>query len=71
MENYKYINIPMELIPEEIIEQYNLKVITYNSNVYIKVQKGVYRLPQAGCISHDQMVAHLQKYSYTPCKFTP
>eukprot|EP00957_Ditylum_brightwellii_P009363 707994-Ditylum_brightwellii.AAC.1 len=31
----------------------------------------MYRLPQAGCIAHDQLVKHLAKYRYHPVKHTP
>eukprot|EP00957_Ditylum_brightwellii_P008270 625627-Ditylum_brightwellii.AAC.1 len=71
MKEYEHMNIPIELIPDKIIEQYNLKAIAHNNNIYIKIQKGMYGILQAGHIAHDQLVKHLQKYGYSLCKLTP
>eukprot|EP00957_Ditylum_brightwellii_P201596 15326335-Ditylum_brightwellii.AAC.1 len=71
MEGYKYIRFPINIIPNKIIEQYNLKVIVHNGHIFAKICKGVYRLPQAGHIAHDKLVKHLQQHGYTPCLFTP
>jgi len=39
--------IPMADLPDTIIEQYNLHELEYNGTVYVKIQKGMYSLPQA------------------------
>eukprot|EP00957_Ditylum_brightwellii_P204711 15340491-Ditylum_brightwellii.AAC.1 len=71
MEEYQYMKIPIDLIPEKIIKQYNLKTVVHNNNVFIKIRKGIYGLPQASCIAHDQLIKHLKTYGYSPCKFIP
>eukprot|EP00957_Ditylum_brightwellii_P204840 15341053-Ditylum_brightwellii.AAC.1 len=71
MGKYEYMRFPLELILEEIKQQYNIQVITHNDHVYVKVCKGMYGLPQAGCIAHDKLVQHLQQHGYAPRKFTP
>ena len=40
--------LPIKLIPDEIIQKYNLKQIEEDGMVYLKIVKGVYGLPQAG-----------------------
>ena len=40
-------------LPDEFVQAYNLdKLSDHNGNVYIKVQKGMYGLPQAGILAH-------------------
>eukprot|EP00957_Ditylum_brightwellii_P210040 15364504-Ditylum_brightwellii.AAC.2 len=63
--------VPYEVIPEEIKQQYQLDKLVHNGYVYIEIWKGMYSLPQAGRIAHDQLKIHLQKYGYAPVKHTP
>ena len=44
--------LPLDLIPEEISLKYNLHSITENVWVYTKIQKGMYGLPQAGLLAN-------------------
>ena len=53
MERYEYIQMRFEIIPQEIIYEYNLNGIINNGKVYIKILKGVYALPQAVGIVND------------------
>eukprot|EP00957_Ditylum_brightwellii_P105961 8082745-Ditylum_brightwellii.AAC.1 len=55
MEQKEYMKLPIELIPEEIIAQYNLKEKTRKGWVYIRIEKGMYRLPQAGILANKQL----------------
>jgi hypothetical protein len=49
MERYEYIRIKLDYVPEEIIQHYLLqKKMDSNGYIFIKVQKGMYGLPQAG-----------------------
>jgi hypothetical protein len=45
--------IPIKLIRQEIIDQYNLLPLVSDGHVYIEVQKGMYGLPQAGILSNE------------------
>ena len=71
MTRYEYMKIPHTLVPDEIKIQYDLKNKVSNGHIYVKIRKGMYGLPQAGCIAHDQLVKHLAKYGYHPVKHTP
>jgi len=58
-------------IPTDIINQYNLtKILDKNGIVYIRIDKGMYGLRQAGNIAHNNLKQYLHKHVYHPCKFT-
>jgi hypothetical protein len=42
----KSINIPLKLIPQEIIVEYNLLSLVSDGHVYVEVQNGMYGLPK-------------------------
>jgi hypothetical protein len=52
MEQHEYFRMKMDIIPEDIIKEYNLRDIV-NSNGYIhcEVKQGMYGLPQAGLLA--------------------
>ena len=53
MDHYEYIRIHCSIIPETIMEQYNLEPLIHNGYVYFEIRKGMYGLPQAGRIAND------------------
>jgi len=64
--------IPLRLIPAEIIKQYNLnELVEPDGFMYIEIRKGMYGLPQAGIIAHNQLKEHLAPFGYAPCRHTP
>jgi len=68
---YEYMNMALKLIPQEIIEQYNLTSIAHDGFIYIQIEKGMYGLPQAGKIANDELQLHLRPFGYKPCPRTP
>jgi hypothetical protein len=63
MLRYEYIQIKINDVPEEIIKQYNLREkVDNNGYVYIKVQKGMYGLPQAGILAQELLGQQLNKH---------
>ena len=48
MTRYEYTRLPIIIILQEIIEQYNLLPLVRNGYVYVEIQRGMYGLPQAG-----------------------
>ena len=68
---YEYAQMPLKLIPQEIIEEYNLVDIAVNGIVYIEIRKGMSGLKQAGKIANDRLRKHLKKYGYAPVPRTP
>ena len=71
MDRYKYMKLPLEIIPEETIKQYNIRNLAHKGFVYMETRKGVYGLPQAGKIVNDKLKLHLAKFGYDPSPITP
>ena len=55
MDIYDYMKLPLDIIPEEIIQQYNLRNLEHKGFVYMEIKKGMYGLPQAGKIANDKL----------------
>ena len=70
LEGYKYMQIALADIPDKIIDKYNLRDIPRNGKIAVKIRNGMYRLPQAGLLSHKQLVTQINGYGYAPVKFT-
>ena len=63
--------LPLEIIPNEIIQQYNLEELSDNGWVYLEILKAMYGLKQAEEIAYDELVKHLKPFGYNPTKYTP
>ena len=63
--------VTIDMIPEEIIQQYNIIPLVKNGYVYIETQKVMYGLPQAGLIANLHLKQHLEKFGYAPTTHTP
>jgi hypothetical protein len=68
---YEYVRIPMHLIPQEIIDLYNLEPLIHNGHIYTEVGKGMYGLPQAGKLANNALVKYLAPCGFAPCAVTP
>ena len=71
LKDFEYMRIPIKLIPEEIIVQYDLHAIEHEGYVYMEIRKGMPGLKQAGRIAQDRLTAHLAPYGYAPVPRTP
>jgi hypothetical protein len=71
MEEYEYIRIPVSVIPESIMIEYDLAGLVHNGAVYCEIRKGMYGLPQAGRIANDRLTKFLEPHGYTPVAVTP
>ena len=60
----EYICFQAHLVPQEIIDYYNLTDKIHNGYIYARVKKAWYGLKQAGKIAHDDLVAHLREHGY-------
>ena len=61
----------LDIIPEEIIEAYNLGVLATYGWVYTEIQKGMYVLPHAGILANKFLNKRLGTDGYYPCQLTP
>ena len=68
--NSQLMKFPINLIPTEIIKQYNLQDIQHNNWVYLEIVKGMYGLKKSRKLASNQLVEHLAPYGYVPCKCT-
>jgi hypothetical protein len=71
MSRYEYMRIPVWMLPDDIIAQYDLTRLIVNGFVYVEIRRGMYGLPQAGRLANDQLVAFLAPHGYKPCALTP
>ena len=71
MKKYQYMHIPVEHIPKDVMEQYNLKWLIINKHILVENCKDIYGLPHAGLITQKCINAHLLKFGYYKCKYTP
>ena len=59
MDRDEYIMIQIPMIPQEIVEKYNIVEKSHNGYIYARVKKGMYRLPQSVHIAYDILLKHL------------
>ena len=71
MKEPEFMFIDVKYIPQEFMDEYELHDKVHNGKIYVKINKGMYGLPQAGKLAHDQLKAHLVQYGYNPCPLTP
>ena len=68
---YEYKKLPLDIIPEEIIQQYNLRKLAHKGFVYMEIQKGMFGLPKVRKFSNNKLKLHLAKFVYKPAPITP
>ena len=69
--DYAYMQIPVGVIPPDVMEHYQLHTLVHNGHVYVEIQRGMYGLPQAGKLANTQLQIFLEPHSYHPCPITP
>jgi hypothetical protein len=46
MESYEYMRLPLAILPQEIMDAYDLINIAHNGHVYVEIRRGMYGLPK-------------------------
>ena len=70
--DYQYICFHISIIPQEIIDEYNLSTIMEEDGCcYAEIRKTMYSLKEAGYLSNMELKQILAKEGYVPSKFTP
>jgi hypothetical protein len=70
--NYEYMQLCLDIIPEEIILAYNLRdIVDPDGWVYIEIRKGMYGLPQAGILANKLLEKCLSTRGYYQCQHMP
>ena len=68
----EFIRINIKDIPEEVIIEYELKKkASPNGSIYIRAQRGMYGLPQAGLLANELLEKRLNKHGYHQSKLVP
>jgi hypothetical protein len=72
MERYEYMRMKINVIPEDIVDQYNLREkVSKDRFVYVEIWRGMYGLPQVGRIARELLEMRLNARGYHQSKFTP
>ena len=69
--DYKYVRIPIWMIPADIQTLYILQPQIVDGHVFAEIRRGMYGLPQAGKLANEQLQAVLAPHGYVPCPITP
>ena len=68
----EFIRILLKIIPQEIIDSYDLNALVYNQGwIYMRIEKGMYGMKQAGIIANQELVKNMTPFGYHPVKHTP
>jgi hypothetical protein len=67
---FEYMVINLSLLPQEMIDKYDLIELSQDGKVYIEIQKGMYGLPQAGILTNKLLHRNLAKDGYRPTHHT-
>jgi hypothetical protein len=72
MERYEYMRLRLDIIPQDIIDKYNLnKIVDADGWVYVKICKGMYGLPQAGILTNKLLQKRIAIRGYHQYQHTP
>ncbi len=63
--------LPVQLILDEIIKAYDLLPKAHNRHVYVKSRQGMYGIPQAGILANQLLTQRLEPHGYTQGRHTP
>ncbi len=68
---YEYTRMPLDLFPDDIVNHYDLTRKAKNGFVYMEIQKGIQRLPQAGILANKLLKKWLTLHGYFEQPHTP
>ena len=71
MDRSEYASIKLSVIPQEIIDEYNLLEYEHNGCVYFEVVRGCYGLPQYGKLATGMLWKRRNKDGYFEASTTP
>jgi hypothetical protein len=72
MDRPEYMRMKVSKLPPNSIKAYNLKDLANDdSTIYVKIQKGMYGLPQAGILAQNLLKKQLNQHGYQQSKVTP
>ena len=63
--------MPIGLIPERFMKLYNLHEKIKNGYIYMRIERGMYGLPQAGILANKHLCKNLEPHGYYEATHTP
>ena len=58
----RYMKMKIYILPNDIIEKYNLRDIVHNEYMYLKIKMGMYGLPEAGILANKLLKRRLSTH---------
>ena len=71
MEEPEYMKTPVRLIPDEIKVEYKVREFEHTGYVYVKINKGMYGLAQAGLLANELLSKRLAKHGFNQTPHSP
>jgi hypothetical protein len=71
LDRFEYMKMPLDIFPQHIIDQYDLKTHAKNGFVYLESRKAIYGLPQAGILANKLLQQRLAPQGYYEVTHTP
>ncbi len=66
-----WMRIPIAMLPEAIMEHYQLHTLIHKGHVYMEIQCSMHSLPQASLLANWQLQQFFAPHGYIPCAITP
>ena len=67
----EYARIQLRVIPQEVIDKYNLMPYAYKGYIYFELGKGMYGIKKLGKLANDLLSTQLFSHGYYQCSTTP
>jgi len=64
-------HILVAVLPDEILDHYNLHLLIHKGHIYVEIQHGMYGLLQASKLANIQLQNFLAPHGDHPCPITP
>ena len=71
MARYEYMKLALACIPDEIIGQCSLRMLSSDGWVYLEIRENMPGLKQSGRIANDRLKAQLSQFGFAPVPTTP
>ena len=71
MDESEYMWIPRWIFTKEFIDEHGLEALFQNDRILVRIDRGMYGLPQAGRLAYVQLIKHLKLHGYERAGFTP
>ena len=71
MAQYEYMILPVYIIPQDIIDEYQIMNKVKNGFIVCEIRQGMYGLPKAWMIANKIIIEIFAKHGYRTCELTP